>query len=537
MELQFANPWVLYLLWLVPAMALWWYTANRQRERTLATFISATMQAKLRPVSSNVKFTWQIGLVAARPASHTGGRGATPMGHERGNGLPAVPGPGHCTRRVPLHAGQQMSIPNRLQRAKADIMDLIRELPGDRVALVAFRRTAILLCPLTTDYAYLRQALDAVTTESAPRGETNIGEAIKKALQAFESDPGAHRAIILISDGEDLSGTAVKAAEKAGEKKVPIFTVGLGNRRGSTIPEEGNRAETVKYKGENVVTKLNDDVLYTIANKTGGAYLPVETASMADTTLGTLYRDYLRQISGRDMEETLQRRHVERYQFLLLPAVLLLLAAACLSQGRLKAGKQRSEVEGLPPSLRGYGEPRRSEVRTATARRTTAVLVLLLVAVAGAGAQTNEPQTAPSTNAPATQVMEIPPGREGARLGQKLYLLGKYEESAEAYLAAARSAGEKSQRDFRFNAATALFKAGKFKEAAETLKDLALSDKGSREDVFMGLGSSLFRAADKPVSETDADKAAARERALREAGEAFKEAARIRVTTIRHGAT
>jgi hypothetical protein len=414
--------------------------------------------------------------------------------------------------------------PNRLQRAKADILDLIKELPGDRVALVAFRRTAILLCPLTTDYAYVRQALDAVTTESAPRGETNIGDAIDKAMQAFESDEGAHKAIILISDGEDLSGTAIKAAEKAGEKNIPIFTVGIGNRRGSTIPENGNRSEPLKYRGENVVTKLNDDELYSIANKTGGAYLPVETASMGKATLGTLYRDYLRQISGRDMEETLQRRHIERYQFFLLPAVVFLLAGACLSQGRLKTGNRGQEAEG-----RGQKKQKAAQKGSSTGQKGAAVLIAaLLTSWTGATAQTNEQQEVSSTNGLAAQTTEAPPGREGARLAQRLYLKGDYEEAAQTYLEATRSAGEGSRRDFRFNAAVALFKAGKYKEAADILKDLIQTDQGIREDVFMGLGSSLFRSADRPASESEADKATARERSLRDAGEAFKEAARIR---------
>jgi len=529
MELQFANPWVLYLLWLVPAEAVWWYAMNRRRERALATFVSSAMQAKLLPSSSGTRFAWQTGLVAgglllmlvtaARPQWGT----REEMVYQRSRDLVIALDVSRSMLANDVH-------PNRLQRAKADIMDLIRELPGDRVALLAFRRTGILLCPLTTDYAYVRQALDAVTPESAPRGETNIGDAIQKAMQAFESDEGAHKGIILISDGEDLSGTAIKAAEKAGEKKIPIFTVGLGDRRGSTIPEEDGRSGAVKYKGENVVSKLNNDVLGEIANKTGGAYLQVATASMADTTLGTLYREYLRQISGRDTEETLQRRHVERYQLFLLPAVLLLLAGASLSRGRIKTStfaeasvdkgdrKQGTGVRARKPEVRDQ----RSEIRSATA----ALLAVVVAWATGAAAQTNGPVGNGATNATATRI-EVPEGREGARVAQRLYLAGKYEDAAQAYLEAARTAGESSRRDFRFNAAASWFKAGKYQEAADILKDTTLTEQGNREDVFMGLGSALFRAADKPAAETDADKAAARERAVREAGESFKTAARV----------
>ena len=523
MDLQFANPWVLYLLWLAPAMAVGWYAVNRRRERTLSTFISPLMQAKLRPPSSSTRFVWQIGLIAAglllmmvaaaRP--QWGMREETV--YQRSRDLVIALDVSRSMLANDVH-------PNRLERAKADIMDLIKELPGDRVALVAFRRTAILLCPLTTDYAYLREALDAVTIDSAPRGETNIGDGIVKAMEAFESDESAHKAIILISDGGDLSGTVIKAAEKAGERHIPIFTVGIGNRQGSTIPEEGKPSEKVKYKGENVVTKLDNDVLYSIASKTGGAYLPVETASMTTLTLGTLYRDYLRQISGRDMDETLQRRHVERYQYFLFPAVLLLLAGISLSRGRIALGNQRSETRDQKPDAGRQN----SRVRQTGINGAVALLFLSLTVAPGHATPTNNPPVDISTNKSAATPDPIPPGREGARMAQRLYLMGKYEEAARTYLETARSAGEKSSRDFRFNAAVAQFKAGNYREAADTLKDLAQTDKDGLEDVFMGLGSSLFRAAGQTPQTAEAEKAVAREHSLREAGESFKEAARIR---------
>ncbi|MBR3086546.1 MAG: VWA domain-containing protein, partial [Kiritimatiellae bacterium] len=119
--------------------------------------------------------------------------------------------------------------PNRLERAKADILDLIGDLRGDRAGLLAFRGRGVMLCPLTADYAFLRQAIDGVSVDSAPRGETDIADAIEKCLEALATSAEDNCAIVLISDGEDLAGRAAKAAAKAAARNIPIFTVGIGD--------------------------------------------------------------------------------------------------------------------------------------------------------------------------------------------------------------------------------------------------------------------------------------------------------------------
>jgi Ca-activated chloride channel homolog len=505
--LQFGNAWILFLLWLVPVVAVWWHFANQRRERQLSAFMSDQMQRKLRPAMAGVRFNWQLGLItaglfliliaAARP--QWGSR--EELVYQRGRDLAIV-----------LDVSRSMLAndvrPNRLQSAKADILDLLKEMQGDRAALIAFRRTAVLLCPLTTDHAYLRQALDAVDTESAPRGETDIGDAITKAVEALGNDEGSHKAIILISDGEDLAGKAVAAAEKAGEKHIAIFTVGIGDRKGSRIPEQEGKQGVLKYNGSDIVTKLDNDTLYAIAKKTGGAYLPIETAGMTSVTLGTLYRDHLAKLAERDLEETLQRRYIERYQYFLFPAFLFLLAGACLSRGRLAS--RRGEATGVS---------------------TVAVLMLLMVPN-GAAAATNVPVQlpVPTNQAAATSnsvpAIVVPEGREGGRLAQRFYLEGRYDDAARAYMEALKGAGERSRRDFRYNAAIALFKLGKYSEAADLMRDVTQLGNNGSADALMGLGASLFKQAEAPQKDEDAAQLEKREKLLRDSGEAFKDAVR-----------
>ena len=223
--------------------------------------------------------------------------------------------------------------PNRLERAKADVADLIDSLEGDRCALVAFRRTGVVICPLTTDHGYLRSALEQLTPESAPRGETDLGSAIRAALEALDPAADDHNAIIMISDGGDLRGEALQNAALAAKRKIPIFTVGIGDpKHGAAIPSEDGRSE-LKFQGQTVKVKLEETALKAISEASKGRYVPLATAGTAETTLGAIYRRFLRQVAAKEQNEEAERA-AERYQIFLVPGLVLLIAGAALSKGR-----------------------------------------------------------------------------------------------------------------------------------------------------------------------------------------------------------
>lgn len=231
--------------------------------------------------------------------------------------------------------------PNRLERAKVDILDLIADLKGDSAGILVFRGKGLMLCPLTTDYAFLRQAVDGITIDSAPRGETDIADAITKCLEALEGADGDNCAILLISDGEDLAGRAKRAAEKAGERNIPIFTVGIGDPSGSVLPAPDGRGN-MKFGGKEVRSSLTESTLREISKASGGVYIPLATSGTAATTLGAIYRQHLTKIAARELDEMLENRYVERFQLFLVPALLLLLAAAALSRGRPAPSRRRA---------------------------------------------------------------------------------------------------------------------------------------------------------------------------------------------------
>ena len=124
----------------------------------------------------------------------------------------------------------------RLERAKREIIDLLRMMNGDRIALVAFAGTAFLECPLTLDYGAAELFLQAIDTSIIPIKGTSIDEAIRVSIDAFDSGKGESQAIILITDGEDHSGRVLKMAEVAKKEGIRIFTIGIGTQEGSPIP-------------------------------------------------------------------------------------------------------------------------------------------------------------------------------------------------------------------------------------------------------------------------------------------------------------
>lgn len=323
---------MLFLAALVPLLALWWMYLKARKDKALEKLVSPHLRARLMPKGKDY---WSLqstlivsGLVlalvaAARPQW---GRSDEKIVEKSRNVVVAID-----VSRSMLAEDVR---PNRLERAKADVADLIDSLNGDRAALVAFRHQGIVVCPLTTDHAFLRSTLEQIAPESAPRGETDLGGAIRAALEALDPAADNHNAIIIISDGGDLKGEAVEAAQIAKERGIPVFTVGIGDpNRGSTIlAEDGS---IMKFDGKNVEVRLEEAALKRIAELTNGRYVPLATAGTAETTLGAIYQRFLRQVAAMEQNE-IESKTAERYQVFLYPALVCLFAGAAFSKGRFK---------------------------------------------------------------------------------------------------------------------------------------------------------------------------------------------------------
>src|SRR5216110_2541788 len=259
--------------------------------------------------------------------------------------------------------------PNRLDRVKLAIQDLIFQLQGDRVGLIAFAGRAFLQAPLTIDYDAVIEAVNDLDTKTIPEGGTNISSAITLATQSFGKSAMGNRALVIFTDGEELSGDAMKTAKQAVDAGVRIFTVGVGTPQGSLIPVTGDDGQTSFVKdsaGQVVKSKLDDKRLREIAQTTGGFYLHLENGLR---TMQQIQNEGLVKMQAAEMDVRLSRRPIERYEWP-LGAALIALAFSIL------IGERKRVRE------RGYfATPTRSathSVAGGSARATTAAAALVM---------------------------------------------------------------------------------------------------------------------------------------------------------------
>lgn len=168
--------------------------------------------------------------------------------------------------------------PNRLEFAKAKIRKLVNKLKSERVGLLLFSGSTIIQCPLTSDYKAFFLFLDQIDAETISSGTTALDQAILKAIKMYETMPSKkHKLLAIFTDGEDFSSNLAGIKAKAIEMGLTIFTLGLGTPEGAPIPlydERGNAMGHQKdHKGAVVITRLNEGILKTLAEETGGTYL------------------------------------------------------------------------------------------------------------------------------------------------------------------------------------------------------------------------------------------------------------------------
>ncbi len=165
--------------------------------------------------------------------------------------------------------------PNRLARSKQEIQRFVEKLAGDRAALVAFAGDAFLQAPLTSDYGAFRVFLDVLEPGLIEAPGTDLGRALEEALKAFPPGEGRHRAIVLLTDGEDHGKRTPEMIEEAARRGIVVHTVGVGSPGGVPIPvtdASGRRAYKRDARGEMVTTRLDPELLARIARATGGDF-------------------------------------------------------------------------------------------------------------------------------------------------------------------------------------------------------------------------------------------------------------------------
>lgn len=260
--------------------------------------------------------------------------------------------------------------PDRLTRAKREVQGLLAQLAGNRLALVAFAGDARDVAPLTRDKTALARLLEPLTPDDNRQGGTNLAAAIERALALFDGRSGAHEAIVLVTDGEDLEGKGLEAAKKAADRGIRTWVVGIGTAGGGKIPlsaRDGREGYLTDSDGKEVVTQLAGATLERLATSTGGDYLSTE---QSPTPLEDLYELRIQRLETRALEQGLVRIPHDRYQWFLLPGLVLALLAGLLGERRAAPPVRAS------PALRAFaltaGLALTATARSAGAQHTAA---------------------------------------------------------------------------------------------------------------------------------------------------------------------
>lgn len=328
--MTFANPQFLYLLAALPLALAAAYWGARSRRLALARFASPALARRLTE-SVNARgrtLAAALGILAlglsiialARPQW-----GESAQVVER-RGIQLM---------IALDVSRSMLAqdvkPTRLDRAKLEIYDLMRQLDGDEIGLALFAGAAFIQFPLTFDLATARTFLDYANPRVIGRQGTDIEEAIRVSLRGLADDRPSQKAIIIISDGERQEGEAVAAAREAAESGVTVFTVGVGGTDGAELPELDAYGNVLGYPDDGaVLSKINEDELRQIAEAGGGIYARAgESVNAADILAAELAR-----LQRTTMEHEMEKVKVERFQLFAAAAVAALIARELLPSRR-----------------------------------------------------------------------------------------------------------------------------------------------------------------------------------------------------------
>ena len=211
--------------------------------------------------------------------------------------------------------------PTRLDRAKLAIIDLAERLEGDRIGLIAFAGQAFLQTPPTLDYSAFHESLDVIDPNIMTSGGSDLGKAIDEATKAFPSENNV-KVVVLLTDGEDLSGNAAIAAATAREDGIQIFAIGIGTPEGEYLRirnEQGTEEFVRDTSGQPVLSKLDEGTLQAIAQSTGGSY-----SRLSSDSLDQLYNSVIAKLPRDERKSELQEIGIERFQWALAFALAFL---------------------------------------------------------------------------------------------------------------------------------------------------------------------------------------------------------------------
>ena len=332
-EMHLANSQFLYLFWILPLLTIFFVWSFRQRRRALLRFADASLLGQLirgvsqwkrrLKVTTFLLFVFFVILALLRP------QWGTKLETVRRTGVDVV-----IALDTSLSMETQDVVPGRLEKAKHEIRALIDALQGDRVGLVVFAGTSLVNCPLTIDQNAVKLFLDVVDTQAIPRPGTNIGDAIRRGIQAFDARDRRHKVMILVTDGESLEGDPQAAAEEAKQSGVVIYSIGVGTAAGEPIPLRDEKGSVTGYKkdeaGSVVVSRLDEGSLRQISATTGGQYY---RATPAEEEVEKIFQA-VAGMDKKEFESKVYLTYVDRFQIPLGIALFFIFVESLISDAK-----------------------------------------------------------------------------------------------------------------------------------------------------------------------------------------------------------
>ena len=325
---RFENPIYLYLLLLIPLLAIVRFMGIRQRRKKLRRFGAPALLRQLMPDVSRfrpeVKFWLLLAALAlliimlARPQL------GTKISHEKRNGIETI---------IALDISNSMLAqdvaPSRLDKSKMLVENMVDHFSNDKIGLIFFAGDAFVQLPITSDYVSAKMFMQNIDPSLIATQGTDIAQAITMATNSFTQAEKVGRAIIVITDGEDHEGGALEAAEAAKKKGMRVFVLGVGDPKGAPIPTEDGGYMT-DNTGQTVMTTLNEDMCRQVAQAGGGAYIHVDNTNVAQDKLN----DELIKLQKGEISSTVYSEYDEQFQAFGILVLLLLIIEICVMESK-----------------------------------------------------------------------------------------------------------------------------------------------------------------------------------------------------------
>ena len=417
---RFEEPIYLYLLAVIPVLALVRWLLERKQHKRLRKFGDPELLSQLMPDVSRwrpaAKF-WMLEaalalliVMIARPQM------GTRISHDKRTGIETI---------IAMDISNSMLAedvaPSRLDRTKMMVENLVDNFTDDKIGLIVFAGDAFVQLPITSDYVSAKMFLSDIHPSLMATQGTDIATAINMATNSFTQQQGVGKAIIVVTDGEDHEGGALEAAKDAKKKGMRVYVLGVGSPNGAPIPL-GNGNYMKDRTGNTVMTKLNEEMCRQVAEAGGGAYIHVDNNSNAQQQLD----NELSKLTKKEMQSTIYSDYDEQFQAFGIIALILLIIEICILDRK----------NPLARRINIFGR-----------RQRTATVLLLLFAATAAVAQTD---------------------RQYVTSGNKLFRNGQFDQAEVAY----RKAIEKNPRNpqAHYNLGNALMAQKKDSAAVQSLQ-------------------------------------------------------------------